>query len=224
MTILLEACLDSLELAQHAERGGAGRIELCDRLDIGGTTPDAGTIAAIVAAVRIPVFVIIRPRGGDFVYSSTEIEAMKRDVEMARRAGAAGIVLGILNADCTVDVARTQSVMDIAPDLPTTFHLAFDAVPDQRAALQALSDIGVARVLTSGGAGRAIDGMESLRQLVDQSAGRIRIMAGGGIREANVGEIVKRTGVKEIHSRGLAVAEILAGANAAWRERRGPPP
>lgn len=217
MSILLEACLDSLALARAAERGGAGRIELCDRLDVGGTTPDPSLIAEVVASVGIPVFPIIRPRGGDFLYSTAELSSMQREVEAAREAGAAGIVLGVLHADRTIDAERTRAVMDAAPDLPATFHLAFDDVPDPRAGLDTLIDIGVARVLTSGGARRAVVGTDTLRALVDQSADRIVIMAGGSIRAPNVGEIVRRSGVREIHTRGLAVAEILARAEAAAR-------
>jgi copper homeostasis protein len=213
--VLLEACLDSLDLARKAEQAGAGRIELCDRLEVGGTTPDQATIEAVVAAVGIPVFPIIRPRGGDFVHSAAEVEAMKRDARMAARAGAAGIVLGVLRSDGTIDQARTREVMDAAPDLPATFHLAFEKVHDQSAALEALIEIGIARVLTKGGATTALDGADSIRALVDQAAGRIAVMAGGSIRESNVEEIVRRSGVREIHSRGLAVAEMLRRANAA---------
>lgn len=214
MSILLEACLDSIDLARRAEKAGAGRIELCDRLDIGGTTPDAKTIEAVVAAVRIPVFVIIRPRDGDFAYSAAEIDVMTRDAQMAKRSGAAGIVLGVLNADNTVDANRTRTVMEAAAGLPATFHLAFDRVPDRRAALETLVEIDVARILTSGGAGKALDGAEAIRRLVELAGGRISVMAGGSIREPNVAEVVRRTGVREIHTRGLAVAEILALANA----------
>ena len=210
--MLLEACLDTLDLAVKAEAGGAGRIELCDRLDIGGTTPSRALISSVVRAVTIPVFVIIRPRGGDFLYSQAEIDTMKKDVEMAAKAGAAGIVLGVLHPDRTVDVARTRSVMDVAPDLPATFHLAFDQTPNQRDALGAVIDAGLARVLTSGGAGKAVDGVEQLRQLVEQSAGRIHIMAGGGVRAHNAEEIVRRSGVREVHSRGTEVSAILAAA------------
>lgn len=215
MSILLEACLDSVELARKAEQGGAKRIELCDRLDVGGTTPDAMMIETVVAAVGIPVFAIIRPRGGDFTYTPPEIAAMKRDCVMAIRSGASGIVLGVLNHDSTVDAARTREVMNAAPGVPATFHLAFDDVPDQRVALETLIQIGIARVLTSGGARKALDGADAIRRLVEQAAQRIAIMAGGSIREANVAEIVRRTGVMEIHTRGLAIAEMLALAEAA---------
>jgi copper homeostasis protein len=215
MPVLLEACLDSLDLARNAERAGAGRIELCDRLDIGGTTPDPGLIEAVTKAVHIPVFVIIRPRGGDFLYSSDELSAMKAHARMARESGAAGIVLGALDRDDTIDVDATRSVMEAGGGLPATFHLAFDRVPDQAEALETLVGLGTARVLTSGGAGKALAGVDALRRLVIQARDRLTIMPGGGIREPNVAEIVRRTGAREIHTRGLAVAEILARANEA---------
>jgi copper homeostasis protein len=164
--MLLEACLDSLDLAVKAEAGGAGRIELCDRLDVGGTTPPANLIRDVVRAVKIPVFVIIRTRGGNFVTSSNEVATMKDHARMAVDAGASGIVLGVLREDNVIDIEATRSVMDAVPGTPATFHLAFDQVPDQLSALDTLAAMGVARVLTSGGAGKAIAGAEHLRKLV----------------------------------------------------------
>jgi copper homeostasis protein len=212
MTVLLEACLDSLELAVAAEEGGAGRIELCDRLDVGGTTPSRELIEQVVAAVRIPVFPIIRVRGGDFFHSDAEVEQMKRDVEMAAAAGAAGIVIGILAPDRTIDRVRTRAVMDVAPHLPATFHLAFDQAADQAQALEAVAEIGIARILTRGGGRTALDGVEGLRRLVGQSAGRVQVMAGGSVREDNAEEIVMRSGVREIQTLGTAYRERVAAA------------
>lgn len=216
VAVLLEACLDSLALAIAAEQGGAGRIELCDRLDVGGTTPSRELIESVVRAVRIPIFPIIRVRGGDFFHTVAEVDAMKRDVEMAAKAGAAGIVIGILKPDRTIDAEATRAVMDVAPQLPATFHLAFDQAADGALALETMAEIGIVRVLTRGGGRTALDGVDGLRRLVDQSAGRVQIMAGGSVREDNAEEIVRRSGVREIHSRGMAVAEMVAAA------RRGP--
>ena len=212
MTVLLEACLDSLDLAIAADEEGAGRIELCDRLDVGGTTPSRELIEQVAAAVSIPVFPIIRVRGGDFFHSDAEVEQMKRDVEMAAAAGAAGIVIGILAPDRTIDTRRTRAVMDVAPHLPATFHLAFDQAADQERALEAVAEIGIARILTRGGGKTALDGVEGIRRLVGQSAGRVQVMAGGSVREDNAEEIVKRSGVREIHSRGTAYREMVAAA------------
>lgn len=220
MPVLLEACLDSLALAQAAERGGAERIELCDRLDVGGTTPSRALIEQVVAAVKIPVFPIIRVRGGDFFHTDAEVEQMKRDVEMAARAGAAGIVLGILKPDRTIDTRRTRAVMEVAPQLPATFHLAFDVAPIRLDALRAVNEIGIARILTRGGGKTALDGVEGLRRLVE-SAGSIRIMAGGSVREDNAEAIVRGSGVMEIHSRGLAVSAIVAAARRGESHRSG---
>lgn len=212
MPVLLEACLDSLEAAVAAQEGGAGRIELCDRLDVGGTTPSRELIRQVVAAVSIPVFPIIRVRGGDFFHSDAEVEQMKRDVEMAAAAGAAGLVIGILTPDRMIDRRRTRAVMDVAPHLPATFHLAFDQASDQGQALEAVAEIGIARILTRGGGKTALDGVEGLRRLVEQSAGRVHVMAGGSVREDNAEEIVRRSGVREIHSRGIAYREMVAAA------------
>lgn len=210
--VLLEACLDSLELAIAAEKGGAGRIELCDRLDVGGTTPSRELIEQVVKAVRIPVFPIIRVRGGDFIHSVDEVNLMRRDVDMAAKAGAAGIVIGVLKPDRTIDAESTRAVMDVAPHLPATFHLAFDQATDSAQALETLIDIGISRILTRGGGKTALDGVGGLKRLVSQANGRLQVMAGGSVREDNAEEIVRRSGVREIHSRGTAVAEMVAAA------------
>lgn len=204
-----------MDLARAAEWGGANRIELCDRLDVGGTTPSVELIETVVAAVRIPVFAIVRPRGGDFLYSESELDTMKRDATMMKGLGVRGLVVGVLNANDTIDAGRTREVIDAGDGLPATFHLAFEHVPNRRMGLETLIEIGVARLLTKGGGQTALDGADGIRDLVDQAAGRITIMAGGSVREQNVGEIVRRTGVVEIHTRGLAVADILARGNAA---------
>jgi copper homeostasis protein len=211
MTVLVESCVETLEQAVAAAQGGAERIELCDRLDIGGTTPSKELIEQVVAAVRIPVHPIIRVRGGDFFHTDDEVEQMKRDTEMAARAGAAGIVIGILNPDSTVDMKRSREVMEVAPHIPATFHLAFDATRDLPEALEAVAAIGIARILTRGGGKTALDGVDGLRSLVER-AGTVRIMAGGKVRAENAEEIVRRSGVREVHSRGSDVADIVAAA------------
>jgi copper homeostasis protein len=220
MPVLLEACLDSVELAVAAERGGAERIELCDRLDIGGTTPSRELIEKVVAAVNIPVNPIIRVRGGDYFHTDAEVEQMKRDTEMAAKAGAAGIVIGILKSDRTIDTKRSREVMEVATHIPATFHLAFDETRDLKEALDALEEIGIARVLTRAGGKTALDGVEGLRKLVE-SASTVRIMAGGGIREDNAEAIVRGSGVTEIHSRGAEVAKILAAARRGETRQKG---
>jgi copper homeostasis protein len=200
-SILVEACVDSVASSLAAERGGARRLELCDALFDGGTTASAGMIAACRAAVSIPIFVLIRPRGGSFVYSEAERDVMRRDVVIARELGANGVVIGGLNPDGRVDVALVKSLIEAAGGLPVTFHRAFDLAPDLESALETLVEAGVERVLTSGGAPTAAEGATALATLVRQARARIVLMAGGGIHEGNVREIVSRSNVAEVHVR-----------------------
>jgi copper homeostasis protein len=230
--VLVEACVDSVESSIAAERGGAGRLELCDALFDGGTTPSAGMIAACRASVSIPVFVIIRPRGGGFVYSELELDVMRRDIVAARALGADGVVIGALRADGTVDGAQTRVLVETAGDLPVTFHRAFDFAPDLDAALDALIAAGVRRVLSSGGAPTAYEGIPMLASLVRRGGGRVVVMAGGSVRDHNVGDIVTGTGVREVHVRltrltrggsapfrpGVRVRKALPEDEAAWEE------
>jgi copper homeostasis protein len=159
-------------------------------------------IGAVKERVRVPVFVIVRPRGGGFVYDADELDVMRRDVRAARALGADGIVIGALRPDAAVDADATRALVDAADGAPVTFHRAFDLAADRDAALGALIDCGVARVLTSGGAPTAIAGADAIAALVARSAGRVAVMAGGGVREAHVAELVRRTGVREVHVRG----------------------
>lgn len=197
----VEVCVDSLASALAARDGGADRVELCDNLLEGGTTPSAAMVEICAERLDIPVFVIIRPRGGDFLYSPDELEVMRRDIVHARRLGAAGVVLGILTAAGTVDVPRTRALIDVARPLSVTFHRAFDAARDADAALDALLETGADRVLTSGGAATAEEGIGTIGKLVARAGGRLAVMAGGGVREDNVERIVRETGVSEVHFR-----------------------
>jgi copper homeostasis protein len=204
--VLVEACVDSVASALAAERGGARRLELCDNLFDGGTTPSAGMLSAVKAAVRIPVFVIVRPRGGGFVYTDEEVMVMRLDVEAARMLGADGVVVGALTRDAAIDVERLRTLTAAANGLPVTFHRAFDLARDQAGAIDVLAQCGVARVLTSGGAPTAREGADAIGELVKHAAGRIAIMAGGGVREENVQDIVRRSRVREVHVRGTRIA------------------
>ena len=215
-----------------AERGGAGRLELCDALFDGGTTPSAGMIAACREAVSIPLFVIVRPRGGGFVYSDIELDVMRRDIVAARERGASGVVIGVLRSDGTVHEECVRSLVDVAGDMAVTFHRAFDFVPDLSAALSTLMAAGVGRVLSSGGAPSAREGMSALASLVRQAGDRLTVMAGGSVREENVRQIVEQTGVREVHVRltrqtrgaggdlkpGVRVRKGLPADEAAWEE------
>ena len=204
--VVVEACVDSVASALAAERGGAGRLELCDNLFDGGTTPSAGMISAVKAAVRIPVFVIVRPRGGGFVYTHEEMGVMRLDIEAARMLGADGVVVGVLTRDARVDAEQLRVLVTAAGQMPVTFHRAFDLTQDRDQALEALMHAHVRRVLTSGGAPSALEGVEAIGALVKRAAGQIEVMAGGGVREETVQEIVHRTGVREVHVRGTRSA------------------
>jgi copper homeostasis protein len=199
--ILIEAAVGTLEAAFAAERVGPDRIELCVNLNEGGTTPSTALIAAVIDATRLPLFVLIRPRAGDFVYGDDEINLMIRDVDTAANIGIAGIVTGALTSDGRVDVERTRALVKAAAGLPVTFHRAFDFAINMPDALEQLIDLGVTRVLTSGGAPTALEGAEVIAALVDQAGGRISVVAGGGIREHNVSDVIRRTGVREVHAR-----------------------
>jgi copper homeostasis protein len=207
-SVLVEACVDTVASALAAERGGAGRLELCDNLFDGGTTPSAGMISAVKAAVRIPVFVIVRPRGGGFVYSHDEISVMRLDIEAAKMLGADGVAVGALTRDGKIDADALRLLADTAAPLPVTFHRAFDLVRDQQQALELLIQHGVARVLTSGGAPTALEGIAAIAALVRRAAGQIAVMAGGGVREETIQEIVHRAGVNEVHVRGTRPASV----------------
>lgn len=230
--VLIEACVDSVESAQAAQRGGAGRLELCDALFDGGTTPSAGMIAACKEAVSIPVFVIIRPRGGGFVYSDAELDVMRRDVVAARGLGADGVVIGALTPDGAVHALQTETLVKAAGSLSVTFHRAIDLTPDLGEALDSLVSLGVGRVLTSGGAPTAREGIPALASLVVRARDRIVVMAGGSIREDNVEQIVAATGIREVHVRltrltrgdgppvrpGVRLRKPLPEDEAAWEE------
>jgi copper homeostasis protein len=196
---IIEVCVDSLESAIAAERGGANRVELCSGLLEGGVTPSAGLIATVRKKISIGLHVMIRPRAGDFCNSSEEIEVMRRDVLMARQLGADGIVLGILDVDGNVNIPKTRELVDLARPLSATFHRAFDMSDDLPQSLEQVVEAGANRILTSGGSQTAIEGAGNLHNLVKRAAGRVVIMACGRIDEQNVKAVIEKTEVQEIH-------------------------
>lgn len=200
--IILEVCIDSVQSAIHAEKGGASRVELCDNLFEGGTTPSAGTIEVTRKNINIGLHVIIRPRGGDFLYSDLEFEIMKKDVLLAKQLGANGVVFGMLNADGTIDKDRNAVLVELAYPMSTTFHRAFDMTADPYQALEDIISLGMDRVLTSGQERTVPEGAELIAQLVEKAGDRIIILPGGGIDEFNIEKIVEATGVKECHVSG----------------------
>lgn len=197
---IFESCVDSVEAAIASAAGGAGRIELCARLDVAGLTPDLDLVQRTAAAVTVPVCVMVRPRPGGFVYDAAEIEAMRRSIAAIAAAGAAGIVAGALRRDGTVDADGMRRLIDAARPLPVTFHRAFDATRDLGEALETLTTLGVDRVLTSGGAPTALEGVETIARLVERAGPSLTVIAGGGVRAHNVVEIVQRTRVREVHA------------------------
>lgn len=201
-SVLVEACVDAIDAAREAEQGGAGRIELCGELLQGGVTPSAGLIEAVKAKVKIPVCVLIRPRTGDFLYSDDEVDVMRRDIAVCKALGVAGVVLGALTTEGDVDEARMKALIESAQPMTVTFHRAFDFARDRERALDVLVALGVERVLTSGGAATALEGAAELSRLVHRAAARVVVMAGGSITPANVADVVRSTGVREVHVRG----------------------
>jgi len=202
MNILLEVCANSVQSAIAAQEGGANRIELCDNLHEGGTTPSYGQIKATLKHLTIPVHVLLRPRTGDFLYTDHEFEVIKADLEICAQLGCHAVVTGILNADGTIDKPRCAELVKMAKQagLKTTFHRAFDLCADMFQALEEIIELGFDCILTSGGKTTAIEGASKIAQLIQRAADRISIMPGGGVSEYNVADMVHFTGATQIHS------------------------
>ena len=198
--LVLEICVESVDHAVAAERGGAHRIELCTDLASGGITPSAELMQAARHQLQIPIHVLIRPRAGDFYYCESEFELMRADIGAAKQLGMDGIVLGILQKNARVDVERTKALVKLAHPLPVTFHRAFDESRNLETSLEDVIQTGAARILTSAGQRRATDGLQILRRLVQAASERILIMPCGGINSDNVLDIVRTTLAQEIHS------------------------
>jgi copper homeostasis protein len=203
--ITLEICADSVESALAAQKGGAHRIELCSGLVEGGTTPSSGLISTVRSRLAIPICVMIRPRNGDFCYGADDFETMEQDVLTAKQLGADGVVFGILQEDGRVDSERIRHLVQLARPLQVTFHRAFDMSRDLNESLEVLIAAQVDRVLTSGGEQRVEDGLAAVRSLSAKAAGRIAIMAGGGITESNAHHVSASTGVHELHASAAAL-------------------
>jgi copper homeostasis protein len=198
--IVLEVCVESIDYAVAAERGGANRIELCSDLASDGITPSAGLMETARHHTHLPIHVLVRPRAGDFLYSDAEFEVMERDIRTAKNLGMNGIVLGLLDQKQLIDVQRTRRLVDLARPLPVTFHRAFDLCQDWNSALAAVIKTGASRILTSGGEGSVTDNLPRLADIVEGAGERIAVMPGGGVRVSNVQKILRTTDAREIHS------------------------
>ncbi len=197
--ILIEICVDNTASIYNASGSGADRLELCSALSIGGLTPSKGLLENAVSRSKVPVFVLIRPRPGDFLYTAADFQVIKSDIFSAKVAGASGIVTGMLNPDGTIDSCRLKEVIEISYPLPVTFHRAFDMVRDQAEALEKLIELGCHRVLTSGGNKSAHKGSKVIADLNRQANGRIIVMPGAGISHHNLPELIEITGCSEFH-------------------------
>jgi len=216
--LALEICVESVEHAVAAERGGAHRIELCSDLPSGGITPSAGLMQTVRRHVSVPIHVLIRPRAGDFCYSDHELEIMRDDIHASKRFGMDGVVLGILHENTRVDIERTKALVELAHPLPVTFHRAFDASGNLEAALEEVIQTGASRILTSGGEPRAADALSTLARLVQAAKWRILLMPCGGIDSENVLRIVRTTLAQEFHT---SVGASRSGSTNAGSTSRG---
>lgn len=210
----IEVCVYNAESAINAQSAGASRIELCANMYEGGTTPGYGIIKLLRHQLEIGINVMIRPRGGDFYYGKNEFEIMKIDIGFCRENGINGVVFGVLNRDGTIDAARCRELVELARPMSVTFHRAFDMTVDLFDSLEVLMDCGVDRILTSGGKNTAIEGLETLKKLVEKSDDRIIIMPGSGINSENICKLRNYTGAREFHMSG----KTLVDSKMEWRK------
>jgi copper homeostasis protein len=204
---LIEVCIDSVASAIAAEQGGAARVELCQNLFEGGTTPSMGTVYHALQRVGIKVNVIIRPRGGDFLYSDDEFAVMQHDIVGFKEMGINGVVIGLLNADGTIDIERSRQLIDLARPLEVTYHRAFDVTADPFRSLDDLIGLGVERLLTSGQEPSVLEGVELIAELVRRADKDLIVMPGAGINAKNLPRIIRETGAKEYHLTGSAMVK-----------------
>lgn len=198
--VILEIAVFSVQSAMDAIQAGAHRIELCENPNEGGTTPSYGSLVVMSKQKTVPIFPIIRPRGGDFLYTDTEFQIMKKDILVAKELGFKGVVIGLLNSDGRIDKIRTAELVSLAQPMQVTFHRAFDRCVDPMQGIEDIVETGCHRILTSGQVPNVANALPLIKQLVDKASGRIIIMPGSGVRANNIHEILQQTGVMEIHS------------------------
>ena len=200
---IIEVCTPTLEAALVAEQSGAERIELCQDIENGGTTPPYAAIEFCVNNLKLKTHVLIRPRAGNFVYSEAEFEVIKNDVLYCKKLGVNAIVVGFLHDDFTIDIDKTTEIVNLAKPMEVTFHRAFDECADWEIALEQIIECGCTRILTSGQKPTAMEGAENIKQMVKQAGDRITILAGSGITIENYQQLADFTGVKEVHGTRL---------------------
>ncbi len=205
--MILEICANSLKSVINAQEAGAHRIELCTELSVGGLTPSYGLLKQVINTIFIPVYVLIRPRNGNFIYSNSEINIMKHNIQLCKDLGCAGVVSGVLNKDNAINIELTKELIELANPLPFVFHRAFDWTPNAIHALEQLVDLGVERILTSGQETSAVKGIILLEKLKKTAKGRITILPGGGINADNV-SIFKNAGFEEIHASASNIKQV----------------
>ncbi|MCF2612271.1 MULTISPECIES: copper homeostasis protein CutC [Fusobacterium] len=198
-----EACVGSYSEAVSAEKRGADRVELCDNLDVGGTTPSYGTIKTTVEKLKIPVFVMIRPRGGNFCYNKNEIEIMKKDIELCKALGVKGIVLGVLTKNDEIDYPLLKELIDLAAPMEVTFHKAIDDLENPVLEIKKLAEIGVKRILSSGTKAKALDGKDILNKMIAEANDDITVIVAGGVTTDNFDKVSKEIVSTEYHGKKI---------------------
>ncbi len=214
--VTIEICSFSLESALRAQEAGADRIELCGDAGSGGVTPSAGVVATARERLRIKLMVMIRPRGGNFVYSDAELAAMRRDIEFCKKIGVDGGVFGLLDEHRRVDRKRTAELVELARPMEVTFHRAFDIAEEPMRALEDIIECGCSRLLTSGQKLTAPEGADLIAELVGGSRGRVTVMPGCGVRSGNLAELARITGAVEFHSAALPDVEPATDAGTPF--------
>ena len=199
--MIKEACVESFEKALEAQNNGADRIELCENLSVGGTTPSYGTVKICLEKLNIPIFPMIRARGGNFVYSKDEIEIMKEDIKVFKNLGVKGVVLGCLTSDNKIDLELTKTLVNLAYPMEITFHKAIDEISNPLDYIDDLVDIGIKRILTSGGKATALEGKDLINEMIKKSNGRLKIVVAGKVKKENLNELSNLISADEFHGK-----------------------
>ena len=199
--MIKEACVESFEKALESQNNGADRIELCENLSVGGTTPSYGTVKICLEKLNIPIFPMIRARGGNFVYSKDEIEIMKEDIKVFKDLGVKGLVLGCLTSDNKIDLELTKTLVNLAYPMEITFHKAIDEISNPLDYIEDLVNIGIKRILTSGGKATALEGKDLINDMIKKSNGRLKIVVAGKVTKENLNELSNLISANEFHGK-----------------------